>query len=1024
MTDKNKAALQRLSQALNKPQVRQWAVGLASLWLVLALFAYFIAPPLAKAYLSERLGQVLGREVTIESMAINPLTLSARVDGFSAKDSSGAEQFGFAQLDVNFSSLSIAQAGVVVDALHLKGPRVSLVRLADGRYNLSDLLDKWLGQPADKPSALPRFSLNNIQVQDGAIDFDDRPKGTRHTVRSLAFDLPFISSMAYKADVFVHPRFSALVDDAKLALEGQSKPFAASHASTLSLQLQALDLAQWQPYLPPSLPVRLKAGQLSTELHLGFSRRPDGVYSADLSGKAHLAGLAVTELSGKPFLTVDKATLELQPSDPLMGQLTIGQLALERLSAGQAQAALFPLHMDKLLLQQALLDLPARRLSVASVQAKAAQAHIVRTAQGHIDWLTLPTPLPAAATAVRSESARVASPPWATAIGQLTLEDASLQLEDRTQSPAAVQTLEHAQLQIDKLDFAPGQKSGLTLAATLNRSGTVKAKGELQWQPLAARLQLDSQTLPVAPLQGYVAPYLNVALVQGQISNSGELTLQFAQEAVKARYTGALTLGNFLAVDKVNSADFLKWKSLYLGGVDAQLEPLRLNIGEVAMSDFYSRLILNKEGQLNLADILRSPAPSSSPTDTAREQGSKTPPSIQIGKVTLQNGQVNFSDQFVRPNYSANVTRLGGSIQNLSSAAGTVADLDLRGSYGQNAPVHISAKLNPLADKKYLDLQAEVSSIDLVDFSPYSGKYAGYTIDKGKLSLNASYKLQDRQLNADNRLFIDQLTFGDKVESPDATQLPVQLAIALLKNNRGEIDINLPISGSLDDPHFSIGGLIFKVIANLFVKAVSAPFALLGSLFGGGEELSSIAFAPGRADLDPAALQKLQVLAKAMREREGLKLEITASADPKSDEEGLKRVAMARAMQLEKRKDMASQTSQGTSSTDVAISITSAEYNTYLARAYRQARFPKPRNLIGLPKDLPPQEMEKLMLANQTVTDEDMRALATARAQATQSWLVEQGQVPLGRLFLLPVKVTEGTGNAGDARNRVDFSLR
>jgi len=244
MTDTSRQTLQRLRNAVNKPRVRQWAIGLASFWLALALFAFFVAPPLAKSILTDRLGQALGREVAIASISINPLNLSAQVQGFSVKDRSGEEQFGFEQLQLNFSSFSIAQAGWVVDALQLKGPRVSLVRLADGRYNISDLLDRWRSPSDAKPTALPRFSLNNIQIQDGAIAFDDRPKGVRHTVQSLAFDLPFISSMAYKADVFVHPRFSALVNGAQLTLEGQSKPFAPTHASTLSLQLQALDLAQ------------------------------------------------------------------------------------------------------------------------------------------------------------------------------------------------------------------------------------------------------------------------------------------------------------------------------------------------------------------------------------------------------------------------------------------------------------------------------------------------------------------------------------------------------------------------------------------------------------------------------------------------------------------------------------------------------------------------------------------------------------------------------------------------------------
>ena len=282
--------------------------------------------------------------------------------------------------------------------------------------------------------------------------------------------------------------------------------------------------------------------------------------------------------------------------------------------------------------------------------------------------------------------------------------------------------------------------------------------------------------------------------------------------------------------------------------------------------------------------------------------------------------------------------------------------------------------------------------------------------------LGASPKQHQKQKRA------DQLTFGEKVESPDATQLPVQLAIALLKNNRGEIDIHLPISGSLDDPQFSLGGLIFKVIANLFVKAVTSPFALLGSLFGDQQELSQIAFAPGRASLDDAALKKLDTLAKAMREREGLTLEITGSADQESDLEGLKQAALERAMQAEKRKDIR-QPRESVSEQD--LHIAPGEYATYLTRAYQQARFPKPRNLIGLPKALPVAEMEKLMLAHLTIEDDDLQALATARAQAAQAWLIEQGRLPLSRIFLLPVQLGKGSGSAPEARRqRVDFSLR
>ncbi|MBF1164997.1 MAG: hypothetical protein HXL68_08140 [Dechloromonas agitata] len=267
-------------------------------------------------------------------------------------------------------------------------------------------------------------------------------------------------------------------------------------------------------------------------------------------------------------------------------------------------------------------------------------------------------------------------------------------------------------------------------------------------------------------------------------------------------------------------------------------------------------------------------------------------------------------------------------------------------------------------------------------------------------------------------MFIDQFTFGDKVESPDATTLPVNLAISLLKNNRGEIDLNLPISGSLDDPEFSIGGLIIKVIVNLFVKAVTSPFALLGSMFGSGEELSNVEFAVGRASIDAAATKKLESLAKALVERNSLKLEITGRADPEIDREGLKRVAIERAMKAEKLKDL-KKSGEGKSLDEIEIAPT--EVKTYLIRAYKEAKFPKPRNVIGLQKELPVEEMEKLMLTNLPATDDDIKALADRRAEVVQGWLVEQGKVPPERVFLLPAKVEHDDKGKG---SRADFSLR
>ncbi|WP_281985183.1 DUF748 domain-containing protein [Azonexus hydrophilus] len=655
-------------------------------------------------------------------------------------------------------------------------------------------------------------------------------------------------------------------------------------------------------------------------------------------------------------------------------------------------------------------DLTGQRIEIGEVSNAGARIVLRRNADGEIEWLTPPR-----LKSSGKGGQQAASAPWSARVATLAVDDLGLRFEDRSVQPVAVQQIDGLSLRGEGLGNLANEKGRLSLQATVNKQGKLSVDGDLQAEPFASNLKIDGQAIPLASLQGYSGQFLNVLLQRGQFSAKGDASLRQEKGRLLAGYKGSATLGNLLLVDPENKADFLKWKSLHLGGIDFRLDPMRIDIREIALSDFYSRLILNEAGRLNLADIVRQPAaPAAEAETTTVAPTEKAPLPLSIARVTLNNGMVNFSDRFVRPNYTVDIGKLGGRVTGLSSVDGTVAELELRGSYGRAAPVLISARLNPLAAKSFLDLKAEVKDVDLTGFSPYSGKYAGYLIDKGKLSLNLAYKLENQQLTATNGLFLDQLTLGERVDSPDATSLPVSLAIALLRNNRGEIDINLPISGSLDDPQFSLGGVIVKVIVNLFVKAVTSPFALLGSMFGDGEELSTLAFAPGQTQIDAAAGKKLEALARALNERSALKLDITGHADPETDREGLKRFAIEQAMQREKLADLRKQ------GKDVeTTSIEPAEYPAYLARVYKAAKFPKPRNFIGLQKDLPVEEMEKLLLTHLPASDDDLRQLARVRAEQVQAWLLEQGKVAPEQLFLVPPKAGKASGGG-----RVEFSLR
>ena len=268
---------------------------------------------------------------------------------------------------------------------------------------------------------------------------------------------------------------------------------------------------------------------------------------------------------------------------------------------------------------------------------------------------------------------------------------------------------------------------------------------------------------------------------------------------------------------------------------------------------------------------------------------------------------------------------------------------------------------------------------------------------------------------------LDQLTFGEKVDSATATKLPVLFAVALLKDRNGVIDVNLPVGGSLDDPEFSVGGLVLRIIFNLIVKAVTAPFTLLASLAGGGEELSVLEFGPGLARLAPATESRLKALAKALSDRPALRMDLAGRADPDKDGEALRKLAFERRLKAIKIREQGLVTAPGGLD---AVKIDPAEYPKVLLAAYRAGEFPKPRTAAGALAEVPPAEMEKLLMASTALAPDELRELANARAQAAKEWLTTQGAIAGERLFVVAPRLgTEGVA-AGASATRVDLSLK
>ncbi len=507
-------------------------------------------------------------------------------------------------------------------------------------------------------------------------------------------------------------------------------------------------------------------------------------------------------------------------------------------------------------------------------------------------------------------------------------------------------------------------------------------------------------------------------------------------EKINGTFDGSLGIRSFYCLDTKDNEDLLKWERMQVNGIKGVLSPFSLKIKDVSLSNFYSRVTITKDRTLNLQNLTTESAKpvSQSNDETPQQPTTSAPPTpptpqvaagkpdIRINAVTLQGGTMVFSDYHLKAPFVTTFYNLGGRISGLSSDEKQVADVDLRGNLENHSPLTIAGTINPLRKNLFLDLKINFSDIELSPTSPYTGTYLGYTVDKGKLYLQLAYHIEDKNLTSDNKLFFDQLTFGKKVDSDQATSLPVRLAVALLKDRKGEIHIDLPVTGRTDDPEFSIWRLVFQVLRNLLVKAATSPFALLQAAFGGGsEDFSSVTFAPGSTTLTQQEKDKLLKLAGVIQDRPNLSIEVTGFVDKDNDPEGYRNEYLAKRMRTEKFLALVKEKKNLPGQTPDSTEILPAEYSTYLKIVYRKEKFPKPRNFIGMLKDLPDSEMKKLIFANTIVGDAELKKLAAERAAVVRNFLTEQGKVNQEKVFLKSGDIYKAPADKGKSASRVEF---
>jgi hypothetical protein len=901
--------------------------------------------------------------------------------------------------------------------ISVQSPELNVQRNLQGTLNIESLLPEKKGaQPPAKPEEKKKdettlsVDVDEVQLTGGKVFFSDlsTKKPFKTVLNPIELKVDHFSNGKDKKTAYALSITSEAKEKINLKGELSVEPLWAEGG----LEIKSIPLRKYSPYYQDQVLFNLEEGRLTFSTRYKYEK---GKQEPEIS----LSGLSVILNS-----------LRLRRADEKEDFLKIPVLSV----------------------RETLVDVTQKKLTVGSFSTEKGMLAIKRLKNGELDIQKLfPPPPPKGglspepATKGKNQAGKETVPgekragetekPWLLKVEKVSLDQYQVLVQDLTPREAVAIEGEAIQLRAKNLSTAKNSTGQVSLSLVLNKKGNISLLGTVGVDPLSADLKVTLNEIDLLPYQPYFADRVNIILTGGRLSTAGNLQLKGKTgNDIHITYKGDSSLTDLASIDKADAEDFLKWKSLALTNMDVGINPFHVNIKGIALTDYYARVIISPNGVVNLQEIMVKKkgetskgtgerGPSKSEENKAAPPEEESPRNIKIEQVTLQGGTINYSDHFIKPNVKVNMTGVGGRISGLSSEEATTADVDLHGKFGeQSSPVEIVGKINPLEKNLYVDLKVSFKDIELSPMSPYSGKYAGYDIEKGMLSLDLKYHIENRKLEAQNRIFIDQFDFGEKVDSPTATKLPVKLAVALLKNREGNIDLNIPVSGSLDDPKFSVFGIILKVILNLLAKAATSPFALLGAAFGGGEQLQYMDFDYGSAEITRENVTKLNTLIKALHDRPAIKLDIEGYVDPEKDKEALKQLFFQRKLKAQKLKEMLK---KGQPAVPVdEVKIEPQEYQKYLKLAYKAEKFPKPKNFLGMVKDIPGPEMEKLMFAHIDVKEEDLRLLAGQRAMNVKEAILKSGEVGPERVFVVRPKTLAPPKRDHLKESRVEFKLK
>ncbi len=958
-----------------------------------SLVGFVLIPYLITSYVVPTVSEQIKHPIVLRDAAFNPFALSLRLNGLEVREQNDTPILGFEELFVNLRAVTLLLQKVAFDEIRLVMPFVAAKVNREGKMNLmalvpsSDEKPTAPPQPTGEPKKLMPVQIDLLEIGRGIVEYRDDSKARPVIIDVVPFEIVLrnFSTVPAEGSENAHAFTAEIGKGEKISWEGTI--FLEPLESDGKVNLSGIKLKTLYQAVHDLFQFDIQQGVFGLSVSYHFDLRGQTPQATVKNGTLSIDDLAIVERGG---------------IDPVVNLPVFDVEGIQ-------------------------LDLQKQTIEVAKVHSADARFEAWMEPNGVVNYQTLFAPAGGKGNTEQPSSvpAKQEKPtkPWTITVDEIALKNYHASYEDRTLPKPAQVDVDAMNVIVKDVQIPFKKPLPVDLSLKLNETGSIGVKGTVTVEPLKANADLKLEHIEIRPFQPYLDRFLNAEVRDGAIDLSGRV--HFAKERANEpmlTFQGNLGLNQLAIAERSAPTDAVTWKALNFNRIALDVEPTAVKIAEIAWQEPYAQIVIGADGKLNLSQFAASP-PQTEQSPAKQRAESEKPPAklaepvpVTIDQVKIVKLAAMFEDQSIEPKVKTGLTEFGGTIKGLSSKQLKKADVSLAGKVGRTAPFKIVGKINPLSEDAFTDLVITLAGMDLRPTGPYSGKYVGYGLSKGKLSFDLKYKVSQKVLEAENLVHVDQLTFGEKTNSPDATSLPVPLVVGLLKDRKGQIEIDMPIRGNLDDPDFKYGKVVISTLLNLLTKVVASPFALMGKLVPGGganeEDLQFIEFQPGIASLTDDDLKKLEALETALDERAGLRLDIKGTFDATLDRAALQ------TMKLRDQLFEMSGKPHGAGGSDPDM-LSPKDEQRLVEKLYAKLPPPDPATTTAESAQPTVEEMKQRVAAAIVIADAELEALARQRAEAVRNLLLESGRLTEARVSLLE----SGAAEPGHEKVRTQLAL-